>query len=266
MELNYSVENFESYTFDKWYNILKNKTIKNINNKIYNFIKKSILIEFSKQDINYFIKNNKFTNELKNNILNTLEIEKSYFFKLSNKSPKDILENDPILQINEDEHRSIKLEKKIKQLNILKVNSIEKIEYLLNNSKRTIEDMELFSNYSGKSKLYLVFQDWSPNLGKSIEFRCFIINNKLVGICLFKPEYYSSRTVIPVEIIQFFINQIIQYLECLNLKKYVIDCFIYNDNIYDVHLIEINPFDEYTDTFSFEYDDIINTKTLLITI
>lgn len=261
-EENYRVEDFEDYTFDKWYFKLKDVEMYNIKNEKYQFIKNSILIEFDKNEIIYFLKNKFFSNKMKKKINSFLD-GKDYFFKLSNRSPKDILKYDPELRIDDEDHRKIKTEKKIKQLDILKVNSIEKIEYLLNNSERCKEDMNLFSIYNGDSKLYLIFQEWKPNLGKSIEYRCFVNNSKLSGICLFKPEYYSSRTIIPVEILKKFCDKII---ENLNLKKYIIDCFIYNDNKYNVHFIELNPFDENIDTFSFEYEDIINTDTLLVTV
>jgi hypothetical protein len=169
------------------------------------------------------------------------------------------------LEILDDDHRTIKTEKKIKQLEILKIKNINDINYLLNNSNRCIEDI-LEYNKDITKKLYLVFQDWRQNLGKSTEYRCFINNNKLIGICLYKPEYYSSRSIIPVEIIQHFINQLIHLFNQINLKKYIIDCFIYNNDPLKIYFIEINPFNDYVDTFSFDYDIINNTEYLFITL
>lgn len=262
LDNDYMVEDFEDYTFDKWYYILKDMEMYNIKNEKYQFVKDSILIDFDKSEIIYFLNNKVFSDKMKEKI-NSFLNGKDYFFKLSNRSPKDILKYDPDLRIDDEDHRIVKTEKKIKQLNILKVKSIEKIEYLLNNSERCQEDMQLFSIYNGKSKLYLVFQEWKPNLGKSIEYRCFVNNSKLSGICLFQPDYYSSRTIIPIEILKNFCDKII---EKFTLRRYIIDCFIYDHDKYNVHFIELNPFDENTDTFSFEYEDIINTDTLLVTI
>lgn len=244
----YKVENFERYTMDKWHSLLKKIELSDIFGNKYKFIKDSTFIEFGKLEILFFIKNNKLSNNIKNNINNLLDFNKSYFFKLSNRSPKDILEKKINLIIHDDEHRTIKLQKKIKQLNILEVKSVKNIEKLIKLSKRCREDIELFSKYNGKSKLYFVFQDWNPNLGKSIEYRCFIKNNKLIGVCLFKPEFYSTRTIIPIEIIKNFIDKIIEELHKINLNIYIIDCYINNDDKYKVYLIEINPFDEYSDT------------------
>ena len=52
-----------------------------------------------------------------------------------------------------------------------------------------------------------------------VEYRCYVNKSKLIGISLFKPEYYSTRTVMPVEIIQHFTNQIIPIFDKLNLNK-----------------------------------------------
>ena len=51
-----------------------------------------------------------------------------------------------------------------------------------------------------------------------------------------------------------------------DITKYVIDCFIYNNDLTKVYFIELNPFEDFVDTFSFDYDVINNTKTLLITL
>jgi hypothetical protein len=206
----------------------------------------------------------KFSTVLSNKIDKLFKKKSEYFFKLSNRSPKDILEKGK-LEIFEDDHRTIKIEKKIKQLNILKIKKLNDIIYLLNSSKRCTEDIELYNKDKTK-RLYFVFTDWKPNLGKSVEYRCFINKNKLVGICLYKPEYYSTRSIIPVERIQHFINQMIGIFIWADLDRYVLDCFIYDDDPTKVYFIEINPFEEFVDTFSFDYDIINNTETLLITL
>jgi len=126
--------------------------------------------------------------------------------------------------------------------------------------------MIAFYKYNGKTKLYLVFQDWKPNLGISVEYRCYVNKSKLIGISLFKPEYYSTRTVMSVEIIQHFANQLIPIFDKINLNRYILDLFIYYDKPYEVQFMEINPFISEAHTFSFEWDDINNTDTLLVTL
>jgi hypothetical protein len=170
---------------------------------------------------------------------------------LSLRSPKDILENK--VKIKERDHRTVKIEKKRKQLDILKVKNIEEILFLLKKSKRIQEDLLLIKD----EDLFLVFQPWRPSIGQYIEYRCFINFNKLVGICLYKPEYYSTLTSIPVALIQHYIEQL---LNIITYPKCAIDVFIKDNKVY---FIEINPFDEFTDTFSFDFDEINSTEHLI---
>ena len=189
-----SIQEYYPYTIDKYYKLFDNFLIKSINGDTYKTNKDYILIEFTPLERMYFKKNKSFSKKLKSEcnklfILNSTLSE--YFFKLSNRSPKDILENDYNLEILDEDHRTIKTEKKIIQLEILKIKSISDIEYLLLNSKRCQEDIEDY-NQDFTKRLYLVFQEWKPNLGKSIEFRLYINKSKLIGINLFKQEYYST--------------------------------------------------------------------------
>ena len=149
----FTVESFEDFTVDKWHNLFDNHLIKDIHNNTYKYYRDFILIEFSKLEIMYFLRNKSFSIKMIEKLKTILD-GKDYFFKLSNRSPKDILEFNSIYEIDDDDHRTIKLQKKLKQLEVLKVNNIKQIEYLLNNSRRTKEDILAFSKYNGKTKLY----------------------------------------------------------------------------------------------------------------
>ena len=221
------------YSVDKWYHLIENWKAYSLNNEEYFPSTKYTLIPYSKE-INL---KHLFPGE--------------YFFKLSTRSPKDILEKK--IKIKERDHRTIKLEKKIQQLEILKVKSEDDVYYLLKHSKRIKEDME-----STTEQLYLVFQPWRPSLGTAVEYRCFINNSKLVGICLYKPEFYSTLSYIPVEMISFFVTQL---LSRISYERFVVDVYCKDDRVY---FIEINPFDEDTDTFSFNYEEITNAKHLIV--
>jgi len=262
-----SLEEYYPYTIDKYYKLFDDFLIKTLDEKYYKTNKNYILIEFTLLERQYFKRNKKFSKILSENISDTLNFHRnnSYFFKLSNRSPKDILEYDSKLEILDEDHRTIKTEKKIRQLEILKVTCIENIEYLLNNSKRCQEDIDDY-NTDYTKKLYLVFQEWKPNLGKSIEFRLYINKSKLIGINLFKPEYYSSRTIIPVEVLQDYADQMIQLFNKININRYILDCYILNDDKLKVYFIELNPFVEDANTFSFEYEDISTSEYLIISV
>jgi len=244
--MTYSLKKCSDYFIDKWYKKLQDWDIGYCPVTTYK------LIKFSQQDIRYFLKKKQFSEHLKKELETLFPGE--YFFKLSHRSPKDILEKK--IKINNSDHRTTKLEKKRKQLAILKVVSVENILELLLKSKRTREDLKLCLRET--VDIHLVFQPWRPSTGT--EYRCFINRRKLVGICLYKPEYYSSRTVIPVGLIQEFISKL---FERIDYEKFVVDIFENDSRIY---FIEINPFEEFLDTFSFEWDIISNSNTLLVTI
>jgi hypothetical protein len=229
------------YSVDKWVKNIENWNAFTLKNEQYKPATNYILIPIG------------------NTIDKTIEtlFPGEYFFKLSTRSPKDVLENK--IKIKSKDHRTVKLEKKKKQLDILKVSSVEDVKYLLRKSKRIKEDIKIFQKID---KLYLVFQPWRPSLGISTEYRCFINFRKLVGVCLYKPEYYSSLSSIPIEMISHFISQL---LNVIKYVKFVVDIFIKKDDD-KVYFIEINPFDEATDTFSFDEYEINNTSQLLVTL
>jgi hypothetical protein len=265
--MSYSYKDFSSYNVDNWFQIVNNVEFKDIFNKNYKICNEYKLIKLEYEDIKYFMKNKKFKNRIIKEINKFLsQNNEGYFFKLSSRSPKDILEKNSKYEIFDEDHRTIQTEKKIKQLEILKVYNSNDVMELLRKSKRTNEDMQLYLDYKDpREHLYLVFQEWKQCLGKGKEFRCFIKDYELIGVCLFKSEYYSTRTTIPITLIQKFINQMIKQIKKINMSKCVCDIFIPFDET-RVYFIEFNPFDENVDTFSLDYDELNKTKTLLITL
>jgi hypothetical protein len=259
-----SIEEYYHLTIDKYYKLFDNYLIKSITGERYKTNKDYILIEFTYLERIYFARNKCFSIHLKNEINKLFSYEKEYFFKLSNRSPKDILESGQYEILDED-HRTIRTQKKIKQLEILKIKNTLDIEYLLLNSKRCQEDITDY-NEDYTKKLYLVFQEWKPNLGQSIEFRLYINKKKLVGINLFKPDFYSTRTIIPVEILLHYSKQMIELFNTINLDRYILDCYINHDDPLKVYFIELNPFIEDANTFSFEYTDIDSAQYLIVTL
>jgi len=261
----YSVKSFDKYTIDKYYDLFNNFFVKTIKGDRYKCNQELIFIEFTPLERLYFKFNKKISKYMENKINKLFEVRSEYFFKLSNRSPKDVLWSGGELEIKDEDHRTVKTEKKIKQLNVLKIQRCSDINYLLNNSGRAKEDIEEYDKDYSK-KLYFVFAEWKPNLGKSVEYRLFVNNKKLVGICLYISEYYSTRSIIPVEIIKHFCDQMIELFSVKDYERYVLDCFIYNDDPEKVYFIELNPFEEYINSFSFDFDVINKTETLLVTL
>ena len=252
----YDLESGNMYTVDKWCHYIEQFTVTD-DNGIYNPSTTYKLIKITINDVKYYKKNKKFPNNIEceiNNILNN----NSYFFRISQRSPKDAFMKEYKPKKSYHYSKLLELEKLRKEK--LMVNSINQIYILINKSKRVKEDFLLFSKQNKIDSLYLVFQEWRPSNG--VEYRTFIKNKKLIAICLYKPEFYSSKTCIPVELITNFINLF------LNIKfiketynNLILDIFVDNNRVY---FIEINPYEEYVDTFSFSWDEINNTSQLII--
>lgn len=266
----YTYDDFSSYNLDKWLHIIDKVEFTDINGNLYKIAQTYELIKLEYSDVKYFIENKDFNNEdLINKIKNLFEKKPEYFFKLSSRSPKDILEFDMTWEIKHEDHWSVKMEKKMKQISVLKVTSYDDVLNLLKKSYRTKDDMKLYlEKYEENNKinnLFLVFEEWKDILGHGKEFRCFIRDYELIGICLFRGEYYSSRTTVPILIIAHFIKQMILKLKEINMSRCVVDIFIPHKSN-KVYFIEINPYDRQTATFNFNYDELEETDDLLITL
>ena len=256
----------KDYNLDMWCNKLQDEVI-DIYEEKYKCIQDYSLLELNKEDIMYFLDNKTFNKNIKLKIINLiLNLQNKYkenylFFRLNTRSPKDILEYNNNLEILDEDTHEIKITKKIEQLNVLKISNYQDIVNLLALSERTKNDMiDYINNSNEKDRLYLVFTKWNQILGNYIEYRCCIVNKKPTSISLFKPEYYSCYTIIPVEIILVFLYQIIKKLD---YKNYVVDVYVKDNKCY---LIEINPLTEETDLFTLEYDTVINSDNLIVTL
>lgn len=254
----YDLESGNMYTVDKWCQYVEQFTITD-NNGIYNPCTMYKLIKITINDVKYYKKNKKFSNNIETEINNILQ-NNSYFFRISQRSPKDAYMKEYKPKKIYHYSKLLELEKLRKEK--LLVNSINQIYTLINKSKRVKEDFILFMKQNIIDSLYLIFQDWRPSNG--IEYRTFIRNKKLIAICLYKPEFYSSKTCIPVELITEFVNL---FLNITFIKEtynnLILDIFIENNRVY---FIEINPYESYVDPFSFTWNEINNTEKLIIKI
>ena len=89
------------------------------------------------------------------------------------------------------------------------------------------------------------------SINQSREFRCFVLNGKIVAICqrhlLYFPETVSSMPEIVHEIIKF------QPKILIDLKNYVVDVVVESK----VVLIDIGPFCQTTDPIMFDWNEIL---------
>ena len=250
----YDLESGNNYTVDKWCKKMEDFIIDN-----YNPATKYDLIKISIKDVKYYLKNKKFAEEVENQINSLLKINK-FFFRVSQRSPKDAYKKEYKAKNKDSPEKKLELEKLRKSK--LLVENIQDIYNLIRKSKRVMEDFKLLVKQNKITELYLVFQEWRESSG--VEYRCFIKNKKLIGICIYKPEFYPTDTIIPVELIQNFTNKLINYI---NYDKMILDIFIDKDifiNKDKVYFIEINPFEEYVDPFKFSWKLLNNINSLIV--
>ena len=164
-----------------WCNKLQDNII-DIYQEKYKCIQDYSLLELNKEDIIYFLEHKTFDKNIKLKIINLIiNLQNKYqdnylFFKLNTRSPKDVLEFNNDLEILDKDTHKIKITKKIKQLNVLKISNYQDIVTLLNTSKRTKTDMtDYINNSNEKDRLYLVFTKWNQILGNYVEDRKSVV-------------------------------------------------------------------------------------------
>lgn len=139
-------------------------------------------------------------------------------------------------------------------------NSEESLNILLGGSERIYEDLTLALNFDYNPHIwvreYIDIEPWS-------EFRCFVKDNNLVGISQYNylnneifDEIINQHKSIEYAILSFF-NDFIK--DNMTLENYIFDVFVkykkYKEyQIWDVKLIEINPWLFMTDPCLYKWD------------
>jgi len=256
--MEYSLESDNIYTVDKWYKLISEWTCKDIDGSTYNSSTTYKLVRFDISDCIFILKNKSFPSKLESNITKTLDNNK-YFFRVSQRSPKDAYAEEYKAKESDSYKHKLFLENKRKEK--LLVSSSKDVLDLIFRSKRVLEDLDLFINQDKIDELYFVFQPWRPSRG--VEFRLFVYKSKLVGICVYKPEFYTNKLTVPVGLLLDWFQQFEKIYDQTDI--YTVD--VYVDNIDSrVYFIEINPFNEEVDTFAFSYKQLITSKYLLVKI
>jgi hypothetical protein len=254
--MEYSLESDNAYTVDKWYKLVDGWICNDIDGNKYKPATSYKLVRFDISDCVYILKTQSFPPTLESKITSTLDSSK-YFFRVSQRSPKDAyVQEYPALPT--DSHKD-KLYKEIKRKEQLLISSQTQVLDLIFRSKRVMEDLEQFVGQQVIKELYFVFQPWRPSQG--VEFRLFVYKSKLVGICVYKPEFYTSKLTVPVGLLTHWFEQFDAIYS--QTQTYTVDVFV--DNLDSrVYFIEINPFNKQVDTFAFSYKQLITTKYLLV--
>ncbi|CAL1271950.1 unnamed protein product [Larinioides sclopetarius] len=107
-----------------------------------------------------------------------------------------------------------------------------------------------------KEDFYLVLRKWTE-INPSCEYRCFVRNGVLIGICQRERKYFDHilhyKDEIIDDIVHFFQLKIDSKFSCDN---YVFD--VYRKEKDKVYLIDFNPFGIVTDSLLFNWDELKN--------
>lgn len=230
------------------------------NGKLYKPCTTYKLVKISICDVKYLNKNKRFPISIEKKINKLFEQGDKYFFRVSQRSPKDAWAKE--LKAKKSDTPERKLELELERKSKLYVSELSQIYLLIFKSKRVQEDFDLFVNQSIVTNLHLVFQDWRPSTG--VEYRLFVRELKLIGLCLYKPEFYQKNITIPFGLINNFVNSFlsIRFVK-KNYSNLILDVFVDKTNS-NVYFIEINPYEDYVDPFSFTWDELNKTKELII--
>lgn len=187
-----------------------------------------------------------------------------YFIRLNSCSPKDAwyqLCTETPDTVNSDEDESSKpltVEDIRRDINVLKVNNAAQCIMVLCHSERTYFEFECAAY-----ELSIILLPWRIDILHDTETRCFVKNKKLVAFTQYYADivdgYQSILNCCTINDINNVVNKFIQQI-ALPYENAVIDIafsFMPNDNLFDRLLfIEVNPFDENTDSVFFEWDDL----------
>lgn len=254
----YSLESDNAHTVDKWCGLVDGWECLDIDNIKYKPATSFKLVRFDISDCVYILNTRLLPPSLESKIVQVLDSNK-YFFRVSQRSPKDAYAQE--YQAQPTDKASHKLLMEIKKKEKLLIWTPSQVLDLIFRSKRVMEDLEQFINQDKILELYFVFEPWRPSQG--VEYRLFVYRSKLVGICVYKPEFYTSKLTVPVGLLIHWFGQFEkQYSQT---QTYTVD--VYVDNLDSrVYFIEINPFNTQVDTFAFTYKQLITTKYLLVKI
>lgn len=180
------------------------------------------------------------------------------FFRMSTRSPKDAwIKLAPELGIDEGDTPGTAAHKLQSQFRLCYVQNWRDIVNLVKTSERVQDDMDHHITVATQShKMSIILID-IRDIDPVREVRLFVKDRRLIAYCPYMPTLWtvSDQNALAVRLdeINEFILKIIERLP----RRYtdmVIDIFIDDDT--DLHLIELNPFDEMTDPIVFTWNEL----------
>eukprot|EP01124_Arcella_intermedia_P011001 TRINITY_DN17503_c0_g1_i1.p1 TRINITY_DN17503_c0_g1~~TRINITY_DN17503_c0_g1_i1.p1 ORF type:complete len:440 (-),score=92.11 TRINITY_DN17503_c0_g1_i1:51-1370(-) len=179
--------------------------------------------------------------ELIEKIEAVMDPAKTYFCRLSTRSPKDGV------SVSAEDKKLAITERLKKKLSLLAVSNAEQVVNLITRSQRVFSDIQFYFQYrvpgSTSGKLYLILRDFLADLPIDHEFRCFVHNRKLTAI-----SQYQCYCVFPALADEAHVRKCREsMIECFEKVKnvfamdsYIIDLVVFPD--YSCQVIELNPF------------------------
>ncbi|KAL8138939.1 hypothetical protein V2J09_004940 [Rumex salicifolius] len=144
----------------------------------------------------------------------------------------------------------------------LKCTSFIEIALLLHSSDSVAHDLcHAYDSCSDKTSsrpqnFYLALRKWSPALRPEREFRCFVHNNRLIGVSqrevtTFYPSLLETTTELEDLIYDFFIDKVEGRFES---EKYTFDIYVTREG--RVKVIDFNPWGAFTLPLMFTWDEL----------
>jgi hypothetical protein len=173
--------------------------------------------------------------------------------------------DETILSSQDSENELIKIEDIKRDIDMLKVNNAKQCLLILCHSQRVYYDMEFC-----EGDLSIILMPWKEDIIYDTETRCFVKNKMLVALsqyyCDLPHGYFTLRKKFDM---MDFVNQVKLFIDDLIINNKipfdnaVVDVAVSN-NVMKVNVlsndnlifIEINPFDQTTDSCLFEWSEI----------
>ncbi|XP_057788219.1 uncharacterized protein LOC131005326 [Salvia miltiorrhiza] len=144
----------------------------------------------------------------------------------------------------------------------LRCTNFSEIALLLRSSDSVVHD--LFHAYdsctdktaSRPSTFYLALRKWYPSLHPEMEFRCFVLDKALVGICQrevtnFYPALVEKKSELKMVVEQLFLDKIKEGFES---ESYTFDVYVMKDG--RVKILDFNPWGASTLPLLFTWEEL----------
>ncbi|KZV38846.1 Temperature sensing protein-related [Dorcoceras hygrometricum] len=144
----------------------------------------------------------------------------------------------------------------------LRCTTFNEIALLLRSSDSLVNDLcHAYDSCNDKSasrpaRFFLALRKWYPTMHPEMEFRCFVCNKVLIGICQrevtsFYPTLLARKPDLTMMIQQFFTEEVQENFES---ESYTFDIYVIGDE--RVKLLDFNPWGAFTLPLLFTWEEL----------